>query len=387
MNKTYQNNKSSQPQNKFKEKTVGNEPEKNKTFQKSKNINKYIKIQNRSRIKHHNRAKINNINNNQNKNINKIHSKSKSKSRSNNQKQKLASGKSQDKLFNSSNKVKSFNQTDKNEKNNKINIFPKPRHTSLNKIKSVRNSISFDLESRVIKLEFQKISKKTKEKILKNTTPNYGNIKFCFLNDISSLFTAWQNSSIIYRRFEEKLLKKNNFEIDKKTLEIKTKNDESCKELNEQKFWMLYSEYLINNNLLVNEKQFLSVMNEAFSYMDNDCVELKMYYLEKIKKYSPCYLPDGSFDDRDDTYLNKLNKSTVNFIKNQKGAISSNVNFKSYNKKYKIYEDIDNIKIDLKDENNPMNVINEKDNEKCIEDKYINNVGENEFGNIENSEK
>ena len=395
MNKNYQNNKSSQSQNIFKEKTaLGNKPEKNKNFQKSKNTtkiidNKNIKIQNKFRIKHQNRAKINNINNNQNKNNNKTHSKSKSQSRLNNPKQnKLSSGKNKEKLSNSSNKVKSSNQTDKNEKNNKINIFPQPLPISLDKIKSDINNISFGHESRVIKLDIQKISKKTKEEILKNTTSKYENLNFSSLNDISSLFTAWQNISNIYRVFEEKLLKKNNFEIDKKTLEIRTKNADSCKELNDQKFWILYSEYLINNNLLVNEKQFLSVINEAFSYMDNDCAQLRIYYLEKIKKYSPCFLPDGSFDDSDDTYLNKLNKSTVNFIKNQKGDAASNVNLKSTNKKYyKIYEDINNIKIDLNDENKSMNVINKMDNEKCIGDKDITADGEDEFEIIENSEK
>ena len=395
MNKNYQNNKSSQSQNIFKEKTaLGNKPEKNKNFQKSKNTtkitdNKNIKIQNKFRIKHQNRAKINNINNNQNKNNNKTHSKSKSQSRSNNPKQnKLSSGKNKEKLSNSSNKVKSSNQTDKNEKNNKINIFPQPLPISLDKIKSDINNISFGHESRVIKLDIQKISKKTKEEILKNNIQKYENINFSSLNDISSLFTAWQNISNIYRVFEEKLLKKNNFEIDKNTLEIRTKNADSCKELNDQKFWILYSEYLINNNLLVNEKQFLSVINEAFSYMDNDCAQLRIYYLEKIKKYSPCFLPDGSFDDSDDTYLNKLNKSTVNFIKNQKGDAASNVNLKSTNKKYyKIYEDIDNIKIDLNDENKSMNVINKTDNEKCIGDKDITADGEDEFEIIENSEK
>ena len=395
MNKNYQSNKSSQTQSIFKEKTaLGNKPEKNKNFQKSKNTtkitdNKNIKIQNKFRIKHQNRAKINNINNNQNKNNNKTHSKSKSQSRSNIPKQnKLSSGKNKEKISNSSNKVKSSNQTDKNEKNNKINIFPQPLPISLDKIKSDINNISFGHESRVIKLDIQKISKKTKEEILKNTTQKYENLNFSSLNDISSLFTAWQNISNIYRVFEEKLLKKNNFEIDKKTLEIRTKNADSCKELNDQKFWILYSEYLINNNLLVNEKQFLSVINEAFSYMDNDCAQLRIYYLEKIKKYSPCFLPDGSFDDSDDTYLNKLNKSTVNFIKNQKGDAASNVNLKSTNKKYyKIYEDIDNIKIELNDENKSMNVINKTDNEKCIGDKDITGDGEDEFEIIENTEK
>jgi nicotinate-nucleotide pyrophosphorylase len=44
------------------------------------------------------------------------------------------------------------------------------------------------------------------------------------------------------------------------------------------------------------------------------------------------YLKDGTFDDSDETYINKLNQSTINFIKKQKGVISSNVKLKSANK-------------------------------------------------------
>ena len=75
-------------------------------------------------------------------------------------------------------------------------------------------------------------------------------------------------------------MKKNNFEINKTTLELITKNAEASEQLHEQKFWILYIEYLINNNLLINEKQFLSVINEAFSYMTySNCTQLRIYYL------------------------------------------------------------------------------------------------------------
>ena len=398
MNKNNQFNKLSQSQNINHVKTaLGNKVEKNPNFQKTKDLtkglaNKNIKIQNKFKIKTFNRAQNNNISKNPNKKNPITHSRSKSKSRSNNQRQnKLASGKSKDKSPNqNSNRVKSSEQNNKNDKNNIINIFPKP--ISFDKIKSDLNNINnfFKPCYNPLKIDLKKIAKKINmnEEILKNTT-NYENLKYISLNDTSSLFMAWQNSSIIYKVFEEKLLKKNNFEIDKNTLEIKTKNSESCKALNDQKFWILYVEYLINNNYLINENQFLSIINEAFSYMGDDCAQLRIYYLQKIKKYSPCFLPDGSLDDSDDTYLNKLNKSTVNFIKNQKGAFSSNVHLTSTNKKknYKINEDIRNIKIDLNNENKPSNIMDKKDNKKIICDKNNTGDADNEFEIIENSEK
>lgn len=394
MNKNYHNNKSNQSQNIFKVKpTTENCPEKNKNPQKSKDFpklfeNKNINIQNKLKIKPHNRAQ----NNNKNKNKTRTHSRSKSKPRANNQRlNKISSGKSKDKSVNSNN-INSNIKNIKNDDNNKINIFPNP--IPFDKINSDINNINtfFKPCNNKIKIDFKKISKNTniKEEILKNTT-NYETIKYISLNDTTSLFSAWQNTAIIYKAFEEKLLKKNNFQIDKQTLELKTKNAESCKELNDQKFWILYVEYLINNHYLINEKQFLSVINEAFSYMGEDSAQLRIYYLQKIKKYSPCFLPDGSFDDSDDTYFNKLNKSTVNFIKKQKDAISSCVNLKSTNKKknYPIYDEVRKIKIVLNNENEKSeNIINKKDEETHIEEKKTNNdIGENQFEIIENPEK
>ena len=195
------------------------------------------------------------------------------------------------------------------------------------------------------KTELKKISNKLDIKEGEITIKNFENLKYVPLADTNVLFEAWQNCSMIYKIFEEKMMKKNNFEINKTTLELITKNAEASEQLHEQKFWILYIEYLINNNLLINEKQFLSVINEAFSYMTySNCTQLRIYYLQKIKKYSPVYLKDGTFDDCDETYINKLNQSTINFIKNQKGAIPSNVKLKSANKNkiFKLENNLEN---------------------------------------------
>ena len=129
---------------------------------------------------------------------------------------------------------------------------------------------------------------------------------------------------------------------------------------------------MISNSLLIKESQFLSVINEAFSYMesDSDSTYLRIYYLQKIKKYSPCFLPDGNFDDTDDVYLNKLNKSTVNFIKSQKEFISSNIKLKSTNKKklYNISKDI------MRFENNKTN---EEKQSEYLEENEIKNMSQN----------
>ena len=221
--------------------------------------------------------------------------------------------------------------------NKNISQFNLSKFNGNNLFKSdIKNPNFFNLkkekETILAKTELKKISNKYDKKLDTISIPNFENLKYVSLEDTNALFTAWQNCSIIYKIFEEKIMKKNDFEINKNTLELITKNSDACKQLNDQKFWILYIEYLINNNLLISEKQFLTVINEAFSYMTYNCTQLRVYYLQKIKKYAPVLLPDGTIDDSDEAYINKLNQATINFIKRQKGVNSSNVKLKSANK-------------------------------------------------------
>ena len=221
--------------------------------------------------------------------------------------------------------------------NKNISQFNLSNFNGNNLFKSdIKNPNFFNLkkekETILAKTELKKISNKYDKKLDTISIPNFENLKYVSLEDTNALFTAWQNCSMIYKIFEEKIMKKNDFEINKNTLELITKNSDACKQLNDQKFWILYIEYLINNNLLISEKQFLTVINEAFSYMTYNCTQLRVYYLQKIKKYAPVLLPDGTIDDSDEAYINKLNQATINFIKRQKGVNSSNVKLKSANK-------------------------------------------------------
>lgn len=353
MNKTYSNKNLNQSQSSFLTKTMPNKINKTKKISKSNQQKKYKNskniIQNKQTINQNNNRAKNDISNSNNKANNKSHIKTKAYSRPYIKKPKeLNPSLSNEKKWNSQKK------NILNENVNDANIIPLTNPFE-KKIESDINNINFfEPTKNSIKIDLKKISKETNmnQDLLKNTT-NFENSKYCSLNEISSLFNAWQNSSMSYKKFEEKLLKKNNFEIDKNTLENITKNSQACKELSDQKFWILYVEYLINNNLLVNEKQLLSVINEAFTYMGYDCTQLRIYYLQKIKKYSPCFKEDGSFDDCDDTYINKLNNSTINFIKRQKGVISSNIKLKSTNKKndYKGLYDAEFKKMSLINEN------------------------------------
>ena len=330
---------------------IGKSGQSSKSLEKKElNANNKNKYQNKPKLRQHNI--IQNIN--KNKEEVKIRAKSKSDPIPN----KILSTINTE-IINSN-----FINPKKTLKNNENNEKKKIKYFSTKEQKfqtDINNNHFFQTYEKTLKINLKKLSKKTgiSEFLLKDTT-NFENLKYISLDNVSSLFKAWQNSSIIYKAFVEKLLKKKNFEIDEKTLQIKTKNHEANAELNNQKFWILYSEYLIDKNYILNEEKFLSVMNEAFSHMDGTerdnngypCNQLKIYFLEKIKKYSPSYFPDGSFDDNDDTYINKLNKAAINLINKRK---IGNINFMG--KKMKISNGGKNEENNLKD-----GIINDKNN-------------------------
>ena len=356
-------------------------PHSNKSKENNRN-----KIQNKNKLRQFNKSDLfnNNTNvnayNNTNPNLrvksNKKYFGNKDKNKSNNNSNNINSNQVKNNLHNSNkivNNISSLNQLQKKIKfeinneninaniinntnpNNIKNIHTNPIIKSNQKItefnsKNINGNIRFKSDIKnpnffgnhkkekekgtiLAKTELKKFSNNFNKKNLDTIpVPNFENLKYISLEDTDALFTAWQNCSMIYKIFEEKIMKKNDFEINKNTLELITKNSDACKQLNDQKFWILYIEYLINNNLLINEQQFLTVINEAFSYMTYNCTQLRVYYLQKIKKYAPVFLPDGTFDDSDEAYINKLNQETVNFIKRQKGVNSSNVKLKSANK-------------------------------------------------------
>ena len=316
-------------------------------------INNKNKFRNKHKLRQHNIFHYINNNNSNSNNCSKDKYKTRTKSRSN----PFPKSKKENKLFSSINTEKINNSNDHKRKNKiiikKSNISNHNAQTpNVQKFKTdINNKNFFRTKEKTIKINLIKLfgNNYISEFIPKDTT-NFENIKYIPLDDISSLFDSWQSCSIIYKTFEEKYLKKNNFEIDTKTLEIKTKSHEAVKELYNQKFWILYIEYLIDKNYILTEEQFLSVINEAFSYMEgndkdiyNDnkgypCKMLINYFLEKIKKYSPSFQPDGSFDDNDETYINKLSKPASNLINKRKMR-----NFGCIRKRYKINSDEENI--------------------------------------------
>ena len=290
---------------------------------KNENISKDLKKEelNNNKIIHKNTQKLRQNNILQNANRDKKHIRAKSKSDPNQKSTHLCKDISKEKI-NNKNHSNISKQDNKYKKDIKTNLNMKSISNEKEKKFKEDSNISkiFKTNESTIKINLKKISKKAIDNPTKlNTNANYENLKYIPLDDISSLFNAWQNSFIIYKEFEDKLLNKNNFEINKNTLEIISKNTGACKQLNDQIFWILYIEYLINNNLLLNENQFITLINEAFSYMEGHPFSLlKNYYIRKIKNYSPASPSNETSDENDEIYINKLDKSVINLIKSQK---------------------------------------------------------------------
>ena len=234
-------------------------------------------------------------------------------------------------------RAKSKSKSDPEKKSNKKKLFSSNKTESKENIKYFFTPVK--KKPLLTKEENNESQNKEKEYIFRTylktikidlyrlpKSDDFVNLKYVEMNNISSIFNAYQSCSSIYKAFENKLLEKNHFEINTKTLKLITKSSEASNVLKKQKFWILYIEYLIDKNMILNEEKFISLINYAFSYMEEDevnpdgypCHLLKKYYLEKIKKWSPCFLPNGDFDDNDDTYINKLDKAVVYLINSSK---------------------------------------------------------------------
>ena len=166
-------------------------------------------------------------------------------------------------------------------------------------------------------------------------------LKILPLKNINYIFSAWKSSNLIFDKFEKKLLNKKDFEIDFEKFDIKSKNIKACKELKDEKFWILFSDYLIKNNKIKNSKDFIKVINNAFSYLDFDYKLLFYYYLDKIKKLNPI-IKDGIIETKDEPYIELLDgqiKARIKYLReNLKSDIKITSNQKNKNNTQYFYE-------------------------------------------------
>ena len=152
------------------------------------------------------------------------------------------------------------------------------------------------------------------------------------LKNVDYIYTAWKESKLFLENFEKKILNRSDFEINYKTYEIITKNEKACSESKDEKFWILYSDYLIKYNKIKNYKDFLKVMNLAFSNLDFDCKLLIYYYLDKIKKFNPI-ISNEIIEEKDEPYIDLLDDPVKYRLKRIRRNLISDIKF-TLNKKY-----------------------------------------------------
>jgi len=159
-------------------------------------------------------------------------------------------------------------------------------------------------------------------------------LKILPLKNINYIYSAWKSSILIFENFEKKILNKKYFEIDFENFDIKTKNMDACKELKDEKFWILFSDYLIKHNKIKNSKDFIKVINNAFSYLDFDYKLLIYYYLDKIKKINPI-IKDGIIETKDEPYIELLDGKIKARIKYLRENLKSDIKITSNQKNKK----------------------------------------------------
>ena len=151
------------------------------------------------------------------------------------------------------------------------------------------------------------------------------------LKNIDYILSAWKSSKLISENFEKKILNKKDFEIIYDKFDIKTKNENASKEINDEKFWILFSEYLIKENKVKNDEDFLKIMNNAFSNLDCNCSLLIYYYFDKIKQFHPI-IKNGKIEVKDELYFELLDKNVKNKIKCDREKLKSDVKITSNRK-------------------------------------------------------
>ena len=221
----------------------------------------------------------------------------------------------------------------------KSNIFKCPT-----KSKKLKQRFLFDLdaidkqynshsqEKSIIKDKLEEIKEEKSLKIIHNVYKirNIDDLEVIPLKNIHYIYSAWKSSNLIFENFEKNILDKKNFEINYETFDITTKNEKACNELTNEKFWILYIEYLKRNNKIKDAKDFLKIINLAFSYVEFNIKLLLVFYLDKIKKYNPIILKDGKIEDKDGPYIDLLDINVKNRINNLKENLSSNIKIRNF---------------------------------------------------------
>lgn len=238
-----------------------------------------------------------------------------------------------------------------------------------NNIRPQSKNISTKNNGRVINQKSLSRSKSKNKKIL-----NHGDIKKNnskpkqtqkktdnLLNTISSIYSSLASIDKINENFQKTILSNKNIIINDDNFEIKTQNEEASLMLSNEKFWIVYINYLLQMDKIKNTEEFIHISNFAFSHLQKDFFLLKSFYLKNIKKLN---FTEKNTNTTDEEYLNLLdqnvkvllNSKLKNLLnsktKKEKGPNEKAENFsfsQNKNKKDEVYNQTDEIKEEKKE--------------------------------------
>lgn len=207
--------------------------------------------------------------------------------------------------------------------------------TNLNKSRSVKktpkknttnnttNISAFNLEDdtkpksiNLAEIKMKKISDETCidiEEIEK--TLGIENIKYFNLDDnIESMFWAMNNYRRIFDSFEEVIKNREQFKYNPITHDIKCKNQEGLKKLQDQKFWILFIQFLVHRNKLHDSELLIKIVNRAFNFLTDNYAMLLTVYIEKMIILGPIFDEKNRLLLYDNLYYSLLDDNALNVI-------------------------------------------------------------------------
>ena len=234
-------------------------------------------------------------------------------------------------LYNQSKKQKICNkyllsfQNDKIKKNNIINkqkISSFENENERSKTPTIQNNKNLQEQINHIQIKRNKstIIKKIKNKYnKKNNNDKNNNNKLNNKNNFKNkqiIDKLYDNIIYInnnFYKFLNNILTNKNFKIHNDNSLI-SKNEYGSSLLKNEKFWIIYIEFLFNTNKIKNIQNFLFIVNFAFKFMTFEYEKLKNYFLNKCKNMFPLKNKNNKILKNNLDYINLLNENTKTIL-------------------------------------------------------------------------
>ena len=293
-------------------------------------------------------------------------------------------------LHNQSKKDKICNKyllTFQNDKIKKNNIINKSKISSFENEKEVRCKTPSFNNNKNLQEQINHIQiKRNKSTIIKNIQNNKKN------KNNNNNNNNYKNKQIIdklydniiyinnnFYKFLNNILTNKNFKIQNDN-SLKSKNEYGSYLLKNEKFWIIYIEYLFKYNKIKNIQNFLFIINFAFKFMTIEFDNLKNYYLNKCKNMFPIKNKNNKKSKKNLDYINLLNENTKTILNQHNIKTVQKINIKKDDsiKKY-LYQN--------KSENKIIKCYFQTINFKKINEEILDQVDDKIFKSIDSNKK